>query len=302
MYHLSVSIGIKIITGVAKSSSGEILSHANQACFTAKSRGRNCVHLFNPDDREMLALHHSVKWAPRIRTALKQESFVLEFQPIHSLAAARITHYECLIRMRGDDSTLYYPNDFIPVAEAMGLIQQIDLWVVSRAFDLMSTISPDVSITINLSGNTFLDYRLYPLVERKIAQTGVDPHRIVFEITETSAISNFDLTKEMVERLRHLGIRFALDDFGAGFNSYSYLKHFPVDILKIDGGFITNLVNDPVDQLLVKSMIEVAHSLGKKTVAEFVENQETKELLASYGVDFAQGYLIGKPQDYLPGL
>ncbi|PCH65111.1 MAG: GGDEF-domain containing protein [Gammaproteobacteria bacterium] len=301
-YHLSVSIGVKIIEGKNESSSGEILSQANQACFTAKKRGRNRVHLFSLDDREMHTLRHNVKWAPRIRAALKQENFLLELQPIHALASNSITHYECLIRMRGTDDTLYYPDDFIPVAEAMGLIHQIDLWVVNKAFDLTSQMPSDISISINLSGNIFLDRNLFPLVEKKLAQTGIDPNRIVFEITETSAISNFEQTKEMVERLRSLGCRFALDDFGAGFNSYSYLKHFPVDILKIDGGFITNLINDPVDQLLVKSMIDIAHSLGKTTVAEFVENQSTMDLLKSYGVDFVQGYLIGKPQAYLPNL
>jgi EAL domain-containing protein (putative c-di-GMP-specific phosphodiesterase class I) len=123
---------------------------------------------------------------------------------------------------------------------------------------------------------------------------------VVFEITETSAISNYEQTKRMVVNLRSLGCRFALDDFGAGFNSYSYLKHFPVDILKIDGGFITDLDNDPVDQLLVKSMIDIAHSLGKKTVAEFVERESTLDLLRSYGVDFVQGYLVGKPRPSIP--
>lgn len=299
-YHLSVSIGVKLIEGMDNLSAGEILSHANQACFTAKNRGRNRVHLFCTEDREMHSLRHSVEWAPRIRAALKQESFLLEFQPIHSVASDNVTHYECLIRMRGEDNTLYYPNDFIPVAEAMGLIQQIDLWVVNQAFDLMNKMSSEISITINLSGNIFLDQNLYPLVEKKLSQTGIEPHRIVFEITETSAISNFDQTKEMVERLRSLGCRFALDDFGAGFNSYSYLKHFPVDILKIDGGFITNLVNDSVDQLLVKSMIDIAHSLGKKVVAEYVEEQNTLDLLKSYGVDYIQGYLVGKPRASLP--
>jgi len=301
-YHLSVSIGVKIIEGINEISSGEVLSQANQACFTAKNRGRNRVHLFSLADREMHVLRHNVKWAPRIRAALKQENFLLEFQPIHSFSAGNVTHYECLIRMRDEDGTLHYPNSFIPVAEAMGLIHQIDLWVVNRAFDLLSMMAPEISITINLSGNIFLDHNLYPLVEKKLAQTGVEPHRVVFEITETSAISNFEQTKAMVERLRSLGCRFALDDFGAGFNSYSYLKHFPVDILKIDGGFITDLINDSVDQLLVKSMIDIAHSLDKKVVAEFVENQETMDLLQSYGVDYVQGYLVGKPQAYLPNL
>jgi len=299
-YHLSVSIGIKLITAEDTLTSGDVLSQANQACYTAKKRGRNRVHLYSPHDREMYNLRHNVQWAPRIRAALKQELFVLEFQPIYSFETGDVSHYECLIRMRGENNILYYPNDFIPVAETMGLIHQIDLWVVNHAFDLMRTLPDDISIAINLSGNIFLDRELYPLVEKKLSQTGINPARIVFEITETSAISNFEQTKEMVVQLRSLGCSFALDDFGAGFNSYSYLKHFPVDILKIDGAFITDLDNDAVDQLLVKSMIDIAHGLGKKTVAEFVERQSTMDLLKEYGVDYIQGYLVGKPQSLLP--
>lgn len=299
-YHLSASIGVKCITEADNTTVGAILSHANQACYTAKKRGRNRVHVYSPSDREMFALRHSVEWAPRIRAALKQENFILEFQPIYSLKEQKINHYECLIRMRGQGDKLYYPQDFISVAEAMGLIHQIDLWVVNHAFELLRKTPADTALAVNLSGNIFLDKNLYPLVERKLLETGVDPSRLVFEITETSAISNFEQTKQMVDRLRRLGCRFALDDFGAGFNSYSYLKHFPVDILKIDGGFITNLHNDPVDQLLVKSMIDISHSLGKKTVAEFVEDQETLKMLEDFGVDFVQGYLIGKPQQALP--
>jgi len=194
---------------------------------------------------------------------------------------------------------LFYPNDFIPVAETMGLIHHIDLWVVNHAFDMIYTLPEHISLTINLSGNIFLDQKLFPLIEQKLKETGIDPKRIIFEITETAAISNFDQTKDMVLRIRTLGCHFALDDFGAGFNSYSYLKQFPVDILKIDGSFITNLENDSVDQLLVKSMIDIAHGLGKKTVAEFVERQSTMDLLTSYGVDYIQGYLLGKPQSSL---
>lgn len=299
-YHLSASIGIKLVQRQDATTVGEVLSHGNQACYTAKKRGRNRVHLYSPEDREMHTLRHSVEWAPRIRAALKEENFLLEFQPIFALDAGAITHYECLIRMRGDGGVLYYPKEFIPVAEAMGLIHQIDFWVVAKAFDLLRTMPDSISFAVNLSGNVFLDENLYHLVQEKLKETDIDPGRIVFEITETSAISNFEQTKRMVTNLRSLGCRFALDDFGAGFNSYSYLKHFPVDILKIDGGFITDLDNDPVDQLLVKSMIDIAHSLGKKTVAEFVERESTLTLLKSYGVDFVQGYLVGKPQSNIP--
>jgi diguanylate cyclase (GGDEF)-like protein len=295
-YHLSASVGVKIIKHGEITTVGEILSHANQACYTAKKRGRNRVHFYNPEDREMHTLRHSVEWAPRIRAALKEGHFLLEFQPIFALDSAEVTHYECLLRMRGEGGVLYYPKEFIPVAEAMGLIHQVDFWVVDHALDLLRSMPEKIAFAINLSGNVFLDEKLYPLVQNKLKQTGIDPERVVFEITETSAISNFEMTKRMVTSLRSLGCRFALDDFGAGFNSYSYLKHFPVDILKIDGGFITDLDNDPVDQLLVKSMIDIAHSLGKKTVAEFVERESTLELLRGYGVDFVQGYLVGKPQ------
>ncbi|MFW5451123.1 MAG: putative bifunctional diguanylate cyclase/phosphodiesterase [Methylophagaceae bacterium] len=300
-YHLSASIGIKSISADEPIMVGDVLTQANQACYAAKKRGRNRVHLYNPSDREMDSLRHNVQWAPRIRAALQQENFLLEFQPIYSVETNEVSHYECLIRMRGEDNTIYYPNDFIPVAEKMGLAQQIDLWVVNHVFDLMRSLPDHLSFNINLSGNIFLDKKLYPLVQKKLAQTGVDPARIVFEITETAAISNVDETKDMVNRLRSLGCRFALDDFGSGFNSYHYLKNFPVEILKIDGAFITDLESDPIDQVLVQSMIDIAHSLGKKTVAEYVEHQSTMDLLKSYGIDYIQGYLVGKPKVSLLG-
>lgn len=298
-YHLSVSIGIKFIESDEVLTAGDVLAQANQACYTAKKRGRNRVHLYCPQDTEMHTLRHNVEWAPRIREALQQERFLLEYQPIYSIGTGQISHYECLIRMKGDDHVIYYPNDFIPVAETMGLIHQIDLWVVHHAFNLIRTLPEDISLTINLSGNIFLDQNLFPLIKQKLAETGVNPSRVIFEITETAAISNFEQTKEMVIRLRSLGCLFALDDFGAGFNSYSYLKQFPVEILKIDGSFITHLDSDPVDQLLVKSMIDIAHGLGKKTVAEFVEHQSTMDLLKEYGVDYIQGFLVGKPRGTL---
>jgi EAL domain-containing protein (putative c-di-GMP-specific phosphodiesterase class I) len=248
----------------------------------------------------MHALRHSVEWAPRIRSALKDGRFMLEFQPIYSLKTGDITHYECLIRMIGEKSgEVYQPQQFIPVAEDMGLIYQIDCWAMNRAFEMLDKLPEHISLAINLSSHALLNESFYGLVQDKLQEIDVNPDRIIFEITETTAISNYKQAKRMVTQIQSLGCNFALDDFGAGFNSYNYLKHFPVDILKIDGSFITQLEHDPVDQLLVKSMIDIAHRLGKKTVAEYVERESTLELLKNYGVDYIQGFLIGRPQSQI---
>jgi EAL domain-containing protein (putative c-di-GMP-specific phosphodiesterase class I) len=167
---------------------------------------------------------------------------------------------------------------------------------MQKAFEMLTKLPDHISLAVNLSSHALLNEGFYGLVQKQLAATEINPERIIFEITETTAISNYKQAKRMVTQIRSLGCCFALDDFGAGFNSYSYLKHFPVDILKIDGGFIMNLDEDPVDQLLVKSMIDIAHRFGKKTVAEYVERESTLELLKNYGVDYIQGFLIGRPQ------
>ncbi len=295
-YHIGVSIGVALIHPDENITAGDALTRADQACYVAKTRGRNMVHVFSHEDTEMLPLRHAAQWVPRIRDALLNDKFCLVFQPVISLPSHETTHYEALIRMIGNNQELISPINFIPVAERMGLIHDIDLWVVDHAIDVLRTLPVNLSLNINLSSHAFQDPALPPLIREKLATTGVDGKRITFEITETAAIANFSQTRNMITQLRTLGCRFALDDFGAGFNSFSYLKQFPVDYLKIDGAFITNLVNDPVDQTLVKSMTEVARTLGKRTVAEFVENSETLILLQEYGVDYAQGYYVGKPQ------
>jgi len=294
-YHIGVSIGIALIHPDENITAGDALTRADQACYVAKTRGRNMVHVFSHEDTEMLPLRHAAQWVPRIRDALLNDKFCLVFQPVISLPSYETTHYEALIRMIGNNQELISPINFIPVAERMGLIHDIDLWVVEHAIDVLRTLPVHLSLNINLSSHAFQDPALPPLIREKLATTGVEGKRITFEITETAAIANFSQTRNMITQLRTLGCRFALDDFGAGFNSFSYLKQFPVDYLKIDGAFITNLVNDPVDQTLVKSMTEVARTLGKRTVAEFVENSETLILLKEYGVDYAQGYYVGKP-------
>jgi EAL domain-containing protein (putative c-di-GMP-specific phosphodiesterase class I) len=233
---------------------------------------------------------------PLIRTALLEKNFFLVFQPVVDLTSGAVTHYEALIRMRGSNNEVISPNEFIPVAERMGFIHGIDLWVVENAIDFLADIPSNISLSINLSSVAFQDEALLPAIKEKLEITWVDAKRITFEITETAAVDNFEQTREMIARIRALGCKFALDDFGAGFCSFNYLKTFPVDYVKIDGQFIQNLVNDETDQVLVKSMAEIATRLGKKTIAEFVETAGTVRILKEIGVHMGQGYIFGRPQ------
>ncbi|HHM04862.1 MAG TPA: GGDEF domain-containing response regulator [Gammaproteobacteria bacterium] len=301
-YHIGASIGVSVVRPGDICSGSEILARADEACFVAKTNGRNMVHLFSAEDQAMATLRNAIQWVPRIREALANNKFKLVFQPVLDLRTNTVSRYETLIRMTADDGSLISPGQFIPVAEHMGLIHDIDSWVVSSSIDVLSKTdrsSPPLGLNINLSGHAFQDRKLLPLVKRKLEETGVDGGRITFEITETAAMSNLSQTRDMITRLRQLGCRFALDDFGSGFSSFSYLKEFPVDDLKIDGSFITNLINDPVDQTLVKSIIAIARTLNKRVVAEFVENAEVLRVLKDYGADYAQGYFIGRPSDTL---
>ena len=301
-YHIGASVGVAIINPEDILTSSEILARADQACYVAKTHGRNNVHLFNEEDTEMLTLRSAIHWVPLIRDALSQNKFLLVFQPVLDLNHKTVTHYETLIRMIGDNRQLIEPNNFIPVAEKMGLIHDIDLWVVNRVIDILHKLPEKhakTSFNINLSSFAFQDASLLPLLKKKLSQTGVNANRITFEITETAAIANFSQTREMIMNIRELGCQFALDDFGSGFCSFNYIKEFPVDYLKIDGTFIINLLHDQVDQTLIKSMIEIAKKLNKKTVAEFVEDKKILDLLIQYGADYAQGNYIGKPSPEL---
>ena len=297
-YHISASIGISLISPNSQCTASEALVRADQACFVAKTHGRNMVHVFDEKDAEMHILRSAAHWVPVIRKALEQGLFRLAFQPVQHVASGKIRHYEALIRMLDDNGNIIGPNDFIPVAERMGLIHEIDRYMIRSVIKTLARLpnsQRDISLHVNLSGHAFQDPTLYTMISKEILKHQINPNRLLFEITETAAVANAKQTREMVIKLRELGCRFALDDFGTGFSSFNYVKQFPVDQLKIDGAFIRNLVNDPVDQSLVKSMIEVGKSLNKEIIAEFVENQETLDLLTSYGVDYVQGYFIGKP-------
>lgn len=280
----------------------ELISLARQACCMAKANGRNMVWEFNSEDYIVKERHRDLFWVPIIRDALLNNAFFLVFQPVVNLVDGDISHYEVLIRLRGISGLEINPSEFILAGERMGLIHGIDVWVVENAIDFLADLPLElshISLAINLSGVAFQDEKLLPIIKQKLEMTWVSAERITFEITETAAIDNFEKTRTMINQIRALGCHFALDDFGAGFCSFNYLKKFPVDYVKIDGQFIQNLTNNETDRLLVKAMHQIAKKLGKKTIAEFVENPATMEVLREIGINYGQGHFFGKPSPTL---
>lgn len=301
-YHISISIGVALLTpALAVHHPNELIAKAHQACFIAKSRGRNLVNLY--DAKDVATTHfNDVRWIPKLREALRQNLFQLFFQPIVRFEDGFVSCYEVLLRMADESGKIFTPDVFIPVAERMGLIHNLDMWVVEHAIDFLSALPPEQShvvLTVNLSGHAFQNQRLLPFLEEKLEAAWVSPKRLIFEITETAAIANFERTRAMIARLRSLGCGFALDDFGAGFSSFEYLKHFPVDYVKIDGQFVQNLPDDETDRVLVKAIVEVAHRLGKQVIAEYIETPEVLNLVQALEADYGQGFLLGKPQPKL---
>lgn len=303
-YSTSASIGVFLLSEADDSwHPSNMIAKAKQACNMAKEHGRNLVWVYNKKDTKVQERNNDLYWVPIIKHALLESRFFLVFQPVVDLFDGSVSHYEVLLRMRGEDKKIIYPGDFIPVAERMGLIHGIDRWVVVNAINTLAELqkNSEISFAVNLSSVAFQDDSLLPLLKQQLEKTQLPAERITFEITETAAIENFEQTRQLIENIRALGCKFALDDFGAGFCSFNYLKSFPVDYVKIDGQFIQNLLTDDVDKVLVKSMAEIGKNLGKKTIAEFVETPELVEKLKELGVNLGQGYLFGKPEvDLLP--
>jgi diguanylate cyclase (GGDEF)-like protein/PAS domain S-box-containing protein len=274
----------------------ELLANADIAMYKAKE-ARDGFSMFAPKLLSPSTFGAQMIWENQIREALEQEQFVLYAQPIRGLQDGSL-QYELLVRMTAEPGLLAYPDQFLPVAERSTLIHRIDRWVVREAIRLIAdraAAGQDMTFEVNLSAKAFSDDHLLPLIRDELASTGADPTRLILEITETAAIADITRAQEFIRELRSLGCKFAIDDFGVGFSSFYYLKHLPVDYLKIDGSFIRNLPNDPADQHLVQSMIQLARGLGKLTVAEFVSDEETATLLRTLGVDFGQGFFLGRP-------
>jgi diguanylate cyclase (GGDEF)-like protein/PAS domain S-box-containing protein len=296
-FNVTCSLGATIIDANTRNAD-EALAQADLACHMAKNLGRNKIHIYDPEDREKDGMAEDMGWATRVRDAIDKDLFSLWFQPIYSIADGKVHDYEVLLRMNTDDGDFIMPGGFMPAAERFGLANNVDRWTVTRAIEHLSLLHENnhfVRFSINLSGRAFEDRQLLPMISSILDDSNINPSALTFEITETAAIANMRAAMNFIGKLKDIGCQFALDDFGSGFCSFTYLKHLPVDKLKIDGSFVQGLANTHVDQAMVQSMNQIAHALGKQTIAEFVENETTLSLLRDFGVDYAQGHYLGKP-------
>jgi EAL domain-containing protein (putative c-di-GMP-specific phosphodiesterase class I) len=249
--------------------------------------------------------YHRRPWLERLRRALAEDLFVLHYQPIVSLPEGRVSCYEALLRLADEpNGRLVAPGLFLPAAERYGLIRDIDRMVLDRVAGLLGGehVEPGVSIAVNLSALSVTDEGMLPYIERRLGVHGADPSQLVIEVTETASISDMGRATAFCEGVQTLGCAIALDDFGAGFGSFQYLKHLPFCYLKIDGDFIRGLLRSPNDRLVVKAIVGVVKGMGRRTIAEFVGDEPTMRLLESYGVDYAQGFEVGRPRPIMPSV
>ncbi len=297
-----IGLSIGLVTFSADFTLADILRMADAACYVAKDKGRNRVHVFTVDDKEVAQRHGEMGWIGRIQKALDEQRFVLYSQKIRPLGAAseREDHYELLLRMKDEDGSLIPPMAFIPAAERYGLMPLLDRWVIQSAFSQHAGRHPagtrQGTCAINLSATSICDEQFLEFVKEQFLLYSVVPASICFEVTETSAIANLSKAVALIRELKALGCRFSLDDFGSGMSSFAYLKQLPVDYLKIDGGFVKDMMSNPIDHAMVESIHHIGHVMGIQTIAEFVENDEILEALKKIGVDFAQGYGVEKPR------
>ncbi|NJO38876.1 MAG: EAL domain-containing protein, partial [Rhizobiales bacterium] len=296
VFEIGASIGIASITA-AHGSVGEVMAEADLACYAAKDAGRNRVQIYQADDRQLRLRREEMSKAGQIRSALDQDRFVLYAQPILPLADrhGEGSRIEVLLRMVRANGALIAPDLFIPAAERYGLMVEVDRWVIRESFMVLAE-RPEMRINVNLSGLSLNEGSLIGFIKRLLRATPIAPENVCFEITETAAIRSLAKTKSLIAKLKQIGCRFALDDFGSGLSSFSYLKQLPVDYLKIDGSFIRDFLTDHRSRTMVEAIHHVARSLDLRTVAECVESEETAHMLHSIGIDFIQGFAVGRPE------
>lgn len=298
-YKIGVSIGIVVLTD-APTSLSEVLKSADSACYAAKDRGRNTAVVYDPSDSELANRQEQMDWIGKLTQCIQDDNFVLYAQPIVPirLDEGYKRNYEILIRMKEGDKVIP-PGAFLPAAERYNKITDIDRWVVDHTFEMIQSqkdFLADIDhVSINLSGVSLTDKIFMHYLVDKVEECGLS-NKVCFEVTETAAISNLSMASTCMAALHDKGVRFSLDDFGSGLSSFTYLKNLKVDCLKIDGYFVKDIVTDPIDKAMVSSIHEVGSLMGKTTIAEFVENDEILEILRDIGVDYAQGYGVGRPE------
>jgi len=299
--NIRCSIGVVMVSGEDEDAAG-VMSSADVACYSAKDMGRNQIHLYRDSDASLR--HEEMKWVSRITSAVEEDRFELYFQPIIGIGQGEPEsdsrgHYELLLRMRDRNGDIVSPDQFIPAAERYNLMSTLDRWVIHKALselaDASSREQARYTVAINLSGTSLSEDRFLEYVIDELNGRQLPKGAVCFEITETAAISNLSRVIHFMQELKKLGCKFSLDDFGSGLSSFTYLKNLPVDYLKIDGQFIRNVVDDSVDESMVRAIREVGHAMGIETIAERVESREVLDKLGAIGVEFAQGYYIARP-------
>lgn len=299
MVNVGCSIGVAILDENIQDKD-QILSRADIACAEAKKRGRNVVHVFSDDDEKKISnMTTDIGWARKIKHAISNDLFVLAGQPIFSISDNSNGFYEILIRLKNEDGEITMPAGFLPSAERFGLMPDIDRWVIKHAFALLSQVhgtDQAIRYSINLSANILDDAGIIKFIRQQLDFYNILPETLLFEVTESVAIANLQSASRVLHQLREFGCSTALDDFGVGYSSFTYLKELPVDYVKIDGSFVRDISSNPLNLAFVKSINDIAHAMSKKTIAEFVETQDCLDKLKEIGVDYAQGYLLGKPE------
>ena len=299
IYEVGASIGIAVLDGDTPLAA-DVMSRADVACYAAKAAGRNRVSVYHLSEGDARRHHAELHTAAGIRAALEADRFVVHAQEIADLRPAGHLqrHCELLVRMRDERGDLLSPGAFIPAAERYGLMAAIDRWVIRQVLHRHGPAIlavPRLTVSINLSANSLEDPSLVSFLSSELSRSPLPPHRVRFEITETSLINNLTRAARLVSELRAAGYAIMLDDFGAGVSSFAYLEHFPADFLKIDGGFVRKMTTNAIDRAIVESINDIGHKIGAVTVAEFVEDVETLEILREIGVDMAQGYHVARP-------
>jgi diguanylate cyclase (GGDEF)-like protein len=302
---ITISVGITMFGGERGIGAEAVLLAADQAMYRAKEDGRNQIALFQDPDEPKRRHQRRQTTTARIRDALTNDRLSLHTQPIRSLASGGIERYELLLRMTGDNGELLPAAAFIETAERSGMVQELDRWVVVRALELLASREREgspVSLHVNLSGASVADLSVLEFIERRLDEGDADPARCTFEITETARVHDYEAAGGFADRLTEFGCQVAIDDYGAGFGPFHYLKQIPFDLIKIDGSFVRDMPNSDADQLTVQAIVQIARGLGKTTIAEYVQDDVTAQMLREYGVDMAQGYHLGRPVDVAEAL